>query len=398
MSDGITWRQASFRGVPFVVEEHNRRGGRRGPTHTYPKQSEGAFEDMGLAPPRFTIKAHVIGDDHHEQAKRLLDALEAEGVGELIHPRFGQLTVSVPQDGYELSESISELRMTRFQITFNRSGKVAFPAASTDTQAVVIQRRGTAEQATIEDFARVFSIDNQPNFVQDAGRNLVTDFLDSLDRGMMQTDRFMSLGQVDGLLRQPSSLASRLLGLLSYRPTNPLQIYSGLSWRRPVDQGLSWNSYGSQYTPVSPTTLSRQQQADNQVAFVELIRRGGLLDASSMSAEAVAPTRQEAIRLRDDITDAYDQTLPRASDQVYRPMTELRAATVRDLSARSASVPELTSYKVSGPVPALVLAHRLYGDAPDGGASREAEILARNPRIRHPGFVPAGEIEVVTDA
>ncbi|MBS4046191.1 MAG: DNA circularization N-terminal domain-containing protein [Alphaproteobacteria bacterium] len=396
MTDGIEWRQASFRGVPFMVEEHGRRSGRRGPTHSYPNQDEAAFEDLGLAPQRFTLKAHVIGADHHDQAKRLAEALDTKGVGELVHPRYGQLTVSVPE--YEQTESIAERRMTRFSLTFVRSGNIEFPAATADTQAVVIQRRGTAEQATIEDFARVFSIDNQPNFVQDAGRNLVTDFLDQLDRGSLQADRMLSLNQVDGLLRQPTTLASRVLGLLSWRPTNPLQSFSGLSWRRPVDQGLSWNSYGSQYTPVLPTTISRQQQADNQIAFIELIRRGGLLDASSMSAEAVAPTRQEAIRLRDDVTVAFDETLPRASDQVYRPMAELRAATVRDLSVRSANVPELVSYQVNGPVPALVLAHRFYGDAADGGAGREAEILARNPRIRHPGFVPPGEIEVVTDA
>lgn len=396
MSDGINWRKASFRGVPFVVEEHERSSGRRGPTHTYPQQDDAAFEDLGLAPTRFTLRAYVIGDDHHDQAKRLADALDTKGTGELIHPRYGQLTVSVPE--YRQTESISERRMTRFQLTFVRSGKVQFPAASSDTQAVVIQRRSAAEQATIGDFARVFSIDNQPNFVQDSGRSLVTDLLDAIDRTSGQANNLLSLSEVDSLLGQPMSLGSRLLGLLSYRPTNPLQRYSGLSWRRPVDQGLSWNNYGSQYSTITPTTSSRQQQAANQVAFVELVRRGGLLYASSMSAEVTAPTRQEGIRLRDDITAAYDDTLPRASDDVYRPMIELRAATVRDISERSATAAELTSYRVGGPTPALVLAHRLYGDEPDGGASREAEILQRNPQIRHPGFVPAGNIEVVTDA
>ncbi|WP_341899332.1 DNA circularization N-terminal domain-containing protein [Ferrovibrio terrae] len=395
MTEAYDWRPASFRGVPFRVEEFGRRGGRRGPTHTYPRRDDGAFEDLGLAPPKFTLKGHVIGDDHHDQAKRLLDALETKGTGELVHPRFGQLTVSVPE--YELTESISEQRMTRFSLTFIRSGEIEYPSASADTQSIVGQRRSEAQTATIDDFARIFNVSNQPNFVQDSGKGLVTDLLGALDR-IGTPGRLMPVNQLDGLMTQPASLASRLLGLLNYRPTNPLQSLQGMSWRRDVDRGLTWSSYGSQYSEIPATTISRQQQASNQVAFVDLVQRGGILEASALSAETTAPTRQEGVRLREDLTASYEAVLPRASDTVYRPLVALRSATGRDLGERSASLPELTTFKLNGPVPALVLAHRLYGDEPDGGASREAEILARNPKIHHPGFIPPGNIEVISDA
>ncbi len=396
MNDAINWLPASFRGIPFVVEDHKQRGGRRGPTHQWAGRDDSAFEDMGGKTGQFTITGYVIGNDQHEQAKRLRDALDAKGDGTLVHPRLGQITVSCPS--WESTESIRERRMTRFTMTFDRSGEVANPSTSIDTSVAVRRQRGEAQDATVQDFGRMFDVSNQPNFVQDAGRNLVTDLLEAIDRGTGQASRLLSLSDLNSLMGQPMSLGSRLLGLLSFRPTNPLSQFSTTSWRRPVDQGITWTSYGSQYSAVPETTSSRRQQAANQAAIINLVQRGGLLDLSSASADATPPTRQDAVQLRYDVTAAYDQVLPNTGDDVYRPMKALHAATVQDITTRSASSAELTSYQLDGPVPALVLAHRLYGDEPDGGASRELQILQRNPKIRHPGAVPPGAIEMVADA
>jgi prophage DNA circulation protein len=47
--------------------------------------------------------------------------------------------------------------------------------------------------------------------------------------------------------------------------------------------------------------------------------------------------------------------------------------------------------RFSATLPALVVAHRVYGDA-----TRADEIVSRN-RVRHPGFVPGGiALEVAT--
>ena len=48
----------------------------------------------------------------------------------------------------------------------------------------------------------------------------------------------------------------------------------------------------------------------------------------------------------------------------------------------------LRPYQPRLAVPSLVLAHRLYGDA-----LRGSEIVTRN-KLRHPGFVPAIELQV----
>jgi prophage DNA circulation protein len=48
----------------------------------------------------------------------------------------------------------------------------------------------------------------------------------------------------------------------------------------------------------------------------------------------------------------------------------------------------LRTYAPAETVSALVLAHALYGDA-----LRSGEIVERN-RVRHPGFVPATDLQV----
>ncbi|MDQ7010357.1 MAG: hypothetical protein Q9M29_00915, partial [Mariprofundaceae bacterium] len=68
----------------------------------------------------------------------------------------------------------------------------------------------------------------------------------------------------------------------------------------------------------------------------------------------------------------------------------LRAAMVRDLTERAGRLPQIGVFTPRSGMPALLLAHRIHGDA-----SRDAEIIARNS-IRHPGFVPGGSpLEVI---
>lgn len=95
MANKITGK-GSFRGVPFLIEEEQGLdGGRRIVSHEYPLRDEGLTEDMGKRLRRYQVSCLVIGDDHIEQAEKLIDALEASGAGTLKHPYFGTLEVRV---------------------------------------------------------------------------------------------------------------------------------------------------------------------------------------------------------------------------------------------------------------------------------------------------------------
>jgi prophage DNA circulation protein len=89
--------------------------------------------------------------------------------------------------------------------------------------------------------------------------------------------------------------------------------------------------------------------------------------------------------------DALDARQGEADDAVYGALADLRGAVVRDIAARGADLARVVRYTPPETLPALVLAHRLYGDA-----ARDGELVARNG-IAHPGFVPGGlELEVLT--
>lgn len=101
---------------------------------------------------------------------------------------------------------------------------------------------------------------------------------------------------------------------------------------------------------------------------------------------------------RDDVDAALQQTnaMFEASEllagqsratSLYRAIVTLHAAVTADLTQRSYPLPRLITYGVPKTIGALVLAHRLYGDA-----SRAEQIAATNA-VFNPAFMPqAGEV------
>lgn len=83
-------RPASFRGVGFHVEIGARSGGRRPVLHEFPKRDTPYAEDMGRKGGGFTITAYVIGSAYTLDRDDLIEALETEGPGLLVHPTMGE--------------------------------------------------------------------------------------------------------------------------------------------------------------------------------------------------------------------------------------------------------------------------------------------------------------------
>jgi prophage DNA circulation protein len=84
---------------------------------------------------------------------------------------------------------------------------------------------------------------------------------------------------------------------------------------------------------------------------------------------------------------AFDISLDKAAndfDQVtVRALVSLRAAVMRDLTARARPLPKMVSFAFPRRQPALWIAQRLYGDG-----DRYAEVIAENAAV-HPLFMPA---------
>lgn len=83
-------RPASFRGAAFHVEIGSRASGRRLALHEFPKRDVPYVEDMGRKARLIQITGYCVGPDYQDERDDLVDQLEREGPGLLIHPTFGE--------------------------------------------------------------------------------------------------------------------------------------------------------------------------------------------------------------------------------------------------------------------------------------------------------------------
>ena len=89
-----TLPNASFRGVPFFVEEDSLAdAGRRVATHEFVKSEDHATEDMGRKTRHHRVRAYIVGDAADSDAQALADACDVIGDGTLQTLFWGAVTV-----------------------------------------------------------------------------------------------------------------------------------------------------------------------------------------------------------------------------------------------------------------------------------------------------------------
>lgn len=164
----MTWKDrlqdASFRGVPFKVEEESAGTGRRVETHEYPNRDKPYTEDLGKVTFRPSITAYVVGDDCFDQRDRLIEALNKPGPGTLVHPTYGELKVCVDGE-VRVSTSKSEGRIVRFDLKFVEAGELSYPTSGAATAQTLMSSCSALDDCISDSFSG-FSIDGVADFVQ----------------------------------------------------------------------------------------------------------------------------------------------------------------------------------------------------------------------------------------
>ncbi|HEY1505763.1 MAG TPA: DNA circularization N-terminal domain-containing protein [Stellaceae bacterium] len=147
------------------------------------------------------------------------------------------------------------------------------------------------------------------------------------------------------------------------------------------------------WTPPPQATPTLQAQFDNRAALLALTRRAALACACQAATARSFPSYQDAIATRDDLAARLALEIFAADDEAsFNALRALRNATIRDITARAASLPQLVTLTPAATLPALLLAFKLYDDP-----EREDEIIARND-IAFPAFVPGGQPLLVLNA
>lgn len=378
----------SFRGAKFVVPDSDATFGRRVEAHEYPLRDTPWVEDLGRKARQFSIEVFVDSrlGDYLAARDTLIAALEEPGAATLVHPWYGSLTVSLAEPA-GVRESTREGGRATFRLMFIEGGELRFPTSGTDTAATVNKQADATLSSMLADFIASFDVSGLPAW--------------SLDE--ISADLYQTLAQVEDLvggvtggiaaqLRAPGSMGAAIIGAIQRlkdiagEPLRAVGLYKRLFT-------------AGEANPVVPaTTAVRVQQAQNSAAVQRLTQQTAVVEAARAASQADYPTRDEALATAALLQDALDDQMEAVdpvtgapmSDPVYQALAALRVAVSVDLRTRGARLPELGSYTPPTTLPALVIAHHLYGDA-----TRADEITERN-RIRHPGFVPGGEpLEIV---
>ncbi|PLX49112.1 MAG: hypothetical protein C0613_08295 [Desulfobulbaceae bacterium] len=374
----------SLGGALFIVPSSEGVFGRRTVLHEYPQRDTPWVEDSGRKGRQFPLEVFVdrrVNPDYQVARDALIVVLEKEGPHTLVHPWYGTMTVSLLEPA-SVQEITGRGGRATFRLVLVEDGGLIFPSSSTDTSQETNDRADDALGAVEDDFLDIFDTDGLPDWG-------LAEMADDVYTTLAELEEIVdgASGRVAAEIRTPANVVTSIVGSIQRiedsvtEPLRAISLYKRLF------------GAGSDSRTIRATTPVRRQQATSTAALQRLTRQTAVIEACRVSSKAEFETRDEALETSAMLLAAMDSMIEGVdpvsgepiSDAVYQQLAALRAAVAIDLRTRGARLPELTTYTPPATLPALVVAHQVYGDA-----TREQEIIERN-RIGHPGFVPGGE-------
>lgn len=427
-------RSASFRGLPFFVATSEGEVGRRTVTHEFAGRDTPFVEDLGRATRRIQLEGYVLGPDYMADRDELRAAFETAGPGRLVHPWWGELDVAL--DGtVRWTESTDEGGMARLSCAFVEAGDATPPAARQSTVEAVELAADVAVAAVADDFVEEWSADNlASSYLADAiamvqaAVSAVRAVKGKIDAALRVIDDVTAAidavaDAVASLILFPRVLANKLIGVYA-TVVGAIASIAGAAALVVADEadepifggGTSTTTPPSSVdTPVEEpsserliaimlgtvrdvtgfavvivpdtgaTTPQREQRSASARALDQLVRAIGVIEGCRVAARLKYVSYEQADAVRAELAERIDDLLPDASDELYTALVDLRTSMALHLATAGEELPRELRWTPPVTLPALVIAHHLYGDA-----RREAELVERN-RLPHPGFVAGGE-------
>ena len=380
------------------------------------------------------------------QRDALVAAAETSGPGALMHPTLGALNVSVPGEGLSVIERWDMGRYFEISFTFIESGNRIFPSITTSTGSLLDKLAAALGLSSVLDFVRkviggITAVINVVEGVIKFGKAIVGMVVGVIASFKMLVGRIMrdvrSITSLAGLLtgnfgryadgnlssaridsKKAKNSSATMADLIAKNTTNRaavdtaldtlvsaaanLDASSGLAFTAAV-QGVMDALVAGIADPGHALTLLAPLASYTPAAFrgsgsigvargiaqdatAALLRRAALASIGKVVAAYVPNSYDEAMRTLTTATGFIDAEILVAGDagddDSYRALIGLRQGVVSALTTTGATLPALETFSFRAPLPALVMANRLYQDP-----ARTDELIQQANPI-HPAFMP----------
>jgi prophage DNA circulation protein len=419
---------AAFRGVPFKVVSAAVRKGRRPAVHEYPFRDGGWGEDMGRALRSFSFSGYLIGDLAPVLQVAMDRAAETPGPGTLIHPSLGSIKVALLSYGTAIHKD--HARVIEIHFEFIEAGQPSLLSTVISTVVSVLSLAAGALAGVNSSLGGVAApAALHGSSVTGEGQTVVTAFVAATALGGADPAGIVAMATA---LPPPDTdtsygryaAGSATLNLPVGTTVATLQGQLAVQRQTIATAGIAavaaiggFTAGTDLMTPLStlveamragitdPAEQVRILRSLAAFSFVDAAggsvgigaamalirdavaaacRRAALISLARSSAAYQPISYNDAAALRLALAAAFDVEITAAGDagedDAYSALKTLRAAVVRDLTVRGASLPTVVTVTFQRNLPSLVIAQMLYRDA------GRADQLAGEAMAIHPAF------------
>ncbi|BBI66799.1 MULTISPECIES: DNA circularization N-terminal domain-containing protein [unclassified Psychrobacter] len=372
----MAWQEnlydASFRGVEFEYFGVDDSQDKALATHQAPYANDADIFDMGNNPKNVSMTAIIDGTDYEQALENLLNALDAKGNGELIHPVFGAQEAICAS--YRVKHDSDIVDGCTIELQFIVSGSKRniqhftpepMPAPSQAADSIILS--APAEELAIYqeqlDAIGTEAAIAQSRSIPETIRSKLREVRTNLGTNLVRVDDLLNppvwlggiVGDVDGIVKMLP---------LDYDPMN--------NWRRLFNRIKAIGDvFGDSDVPPLRRTGQVLPAAMTSRGVIEILKeeqRNPTLTPSDLIAinDEARQQIQEAIdQVRADDSTQNDQSLPVVNKDITPIIRDLKKAAAQLQALTDATInsrPPLTKHTVTVPCTWRLLAHLLYAD------------------------------------
>lgn len=355
-------------------------------------EKEGVIiKDLGPREYEIMLKAYFLGDDYIDIRIRFEEAFKAGGVQTLILPLEDPIKVIPARARRRWTNK--EGGIEYIECSFYLSTKEPADRIEEDTSKDVSEKATEVSDSVEEDYSSNFSVEDTAPFVEESGIELAETFSEALDstKGFGEvSDLFEDWSEkldtftldIADLIRIPERFVADVMELIEGVETAFQNIESAINSQIELFQSFEFSS-------LVPGFLSddRIQQHQNNNSMVAVFKGASLAQISQMTARQEFASKEEALERLDLVLGFIDETITTAGEEeplefLHEPLSNMRAALVKDMLTRAANLPSVLSLEIPAPRPIITVAYDIYGDL-----GNEEDLIDRNV-VRNPNASP----------